>query len=193
MTPAEGRLVSYAIDRLAVVSGQLLLTPTSRVGEFSYLGSFNEETRHLEVATGTPGWSGVLAHELGHVEQMIAKKFVHGGTAIETFDSHLAGKSVPARKLLRATRLIQRMELDAERYATFLIKDFKLPVDLDDYIRSANSYILSWEWARRHGRWHKSSASGLCRNRLITERQFGQLTQEQESAFAAEPVEHPIS
>jgi hypothetical protein len=148
------------------------------------LGEFHEGTRRLAVAIGDPDWSGVLAHELGHVEQLIEKTFAKIGPAQDVFDKHIHGHPQPPRTLLRATRALQRMEMDAERHALRLIHEFNLPVDVLRYVKSANAYVLGFEWARRHGRW-PNSAWPLCPAKLISERQFGRLTPELESAMGS--------
>jgi hypothetical protein len=183
MHPAEAALVDYAINRLAVVSGELVLTPTHRVGNGS-LGEFAEQERTLSVACGNTYWSGVLAHELGHVEQLIEGRFIYVGEAQELFNKHIEGGTVNSRKLLRATRSLQRMELDAERYAVSLIDHFNLPIDRLMYIKSANAYVLSFEWARKHGAW-PYSAWPLCSHKLITEKQLNKISPELESAFGS--------
>ena len=184
MHQAEAKLVGYAIDRLAVVSGELVLAPTARIGD-GRLGEFDEASRRLVVATGCPDWSGVLAHELGHVEQLIENRYTKAYGGHQTnFDTFLSGGAVKPRALLMSVRYLQRMELDAERHAMRLIDQFGLPVDRLRYIKSANAYVLSFEWARRHGRW-PHSAWPLCHHRLITERSLHKISPEVESAMGS--------
>jgi hypothetical protein len=179
----EAALVDYAMDRLAAVSGDLVLAPTHRIRAIN-LGEFEEDSRRLTVAVSAPDWSGVLAHELGHVEQFLDKRYAKAGDHQHRFDKYLAGQEVKPRALLSSVRYLQRMELDAERHAVCLIDRFALPVDRLRYIKSANAYVLAFEWARRHGRW-PGSAWPLCHHRLITERDLGRLSPEVESAMGS--------
>lgn len=183
MHQAEAALVEHAVSRLAVVSGELVLAPAHRVGNGS-LGEFDDSSRMLVVGCSNADWSAILAHELGHVEQLINGTFSHVGEAQDVFEAHLNGKAVPSRKLRRATRTLQKMELDAERHAVRLIDLFDLPVDRLMYVKAANAYVWSFEWARRHGTW-PYSAWPLCPHKLITERDLCRLSPELESAMGS--------
>lgn len=184
MTPSESRLVTYAMDRLAVVSGELTLTPTTSIGG-NNIGQFDEDSRKLMVAVGLPDWCGVLAHELGHVEQFIDGRFPDG-TAWSIVDSWLEdNQAVNTKVLNESINYIQRCEHDAERHAIRLCRSFKLPLDMPDYIRKANAYLWAWEGARRYGRWPASAVSTLCPPRLIPLKALSVLPQEVESAYGS--------
>ena len=184
MTPAESRLVTYAMDRLAVVSGELVLTPTTETGDGN-IGQFDEQSRRMIVAIGRSDWCGVLAHELGHVEQLIDGRF-SDGNAWAIADGWLENnKAVNTKILNNAINYIQRCEHDAEKHAIKLCKLFKVGLDFPDYIRKANAYLWAWEGARRYGRWPHSAVHTLCPSRLIPLKALSVLPQEVESAYGS--------
>lgn len=174
MTPSVGRLIDHAIERLSVVSGSLLLMPAHEAGDAR--GKWNETTAVLEVAVGDDDWPLVLAHEIGHVEQTI-EKLSFASTAWWTFnrwtDTNVT--DIPPRRLLTATRTIQRCEHDAERRAIDLIKAFDLG-DHAEYAREANADLWRYEFARLSRKWPKGyGAAALCPTRLIPESRFSKI------------------
>lgn len=182
MTPAQARLIEHALERLAVVSGSLLLTPTVTLDRFA-TGLFHAGgSRRLEVSIGHPLWPATLAHEIGHVEQLIAGRYA-SGHSWDLLHRHLTGQQgIDRRALLRAVRTIQACELDAEKHAIELIRAFRVRLDVREYARHANEYLWKHEIARRTGVWPGVNLATLCPVTLITARDFGKPPQEFESA-----------
>ena len=183
-TPAGARLISYALDRLSVVSGSLVLAPAQRVGGLT-VGVYDCTERNLTIAVGNPQWLGVLAHEIGHVEQEIEGLYPSGASWV-IFDRWLEKPTttIAPRTLLRAVREIQHCEHDAERRALRLIRDMKLPVDPWEYARQANAYLWGHEFARLYRRW-PSTGSALCPARLVPLRALRSVPPAVASAFGS--------
>lgn len=174
MTPAAALLIDHAIDRLAVVSGSLLLMPSAKVGDAR--GVWDEPAMTLKVAMGDPDWPLVLAHEIGHVEQTI-EKLSFPSSAWWTFNrwTDTNATDIPPRRLLAATRTIQRCEHDAERRAIELIKAYGLG-DVAEYARQANADLWRYEFARLSRRWPMlNGAPTLCPPKLIRESAFSKI------------------
>jgi aromatic ring-cleaving dioxygenase len=89
-------------------------------------------------------------HEYCHFKQMIDLKFDEKkyDKAYEIFNDWLDFNrdSCP----IRVVRLIQRLELDCEKRAVHLIKKYKLPLNITDYKKQANVYILSYNLFHKH-------------------------------------------
>lgn len=183
MTPAEIALIEHALERLEVVSGSLELVPTTHLDRFS-IGYFHERSRRVVVAVGRDMWPATLAHELGHVEQMIAGEYA-AAWPWHVFGEHLARRPTKPRRLLSAVRTMQRCEHDAERHALALIRAFGLEVDREEYARQANGYLWKHEVARRTGFWSGAAVYALCPSRLIPLSEIGRVPPNVESVLAA--------
>lgn len=89
-------------------------------------------------------------HEYCHFKQMIDTKFnmTQYDKACEIFNDWLEFKrdSCP----LRVIRLVQKLELDCEKRAVKLIQKYKLPINIPDYIKQSNVYILSYNIFHKH-------------------------------------------
>ncbi len=104
-------------------------------------------------------WFEVLLHEYCHLRQKLDGSWLEGPAdawAPHTFDSWMAGKSNPTPdRLLEVTRSIQLCELDCERRAVGYIKRWKLPWDVEDYVRRSNVYVLTYECSRLTRKWDR--------------------------------------
>jgi hypothetical protein len=118
------------------------------------LGYFDESKPELFVCVLSAKWPMLLAHETGHLEQMMDKAHQWDVDYLARFESWYMGKRrMKAANVLIACRAVQKMELDAERRAVRFAKKFHLTDDIAKYIRGANLYIWRYEVARRLGRW----------------------------------------
>ncbi len=124
------------------------------------LGFFDNE--ELVVATGSPGWAGILAHEFGHFQQFSEGLFKQpedgGPDYYDLLEDWYAGRDTgttrKAQKRLQAAfDFVMACELDAERRAVGLISRHRLVVSMPDYIARANGYIVSHLWAQKHQAW----------------------------------------
>lgn len=184
MTPAESQLIEHALSRLQPLGGSLQLIPSDYVDEEeSNLGEWDEEEMALRVATGNRDWAQILAHEVGHVEQTLKGQFTDS-EYWDVFQDWLTGVRVAPRRLLKATRYIQRCELDAERQGLRLVRALGLG-DPEAYASRANAYVWKYEMARRLGRWPEIIGAGtIGPRRLITIQQLGRVPPDIESLMA---------
>lgn len=184
MTPAESQLIEHALSRLQPLGASLVLVPDEYVDEEgTNLGEWDEEEMALRVAMSTRDWAQILAHEVGHVEQTLKGQFSES-QHWDTFQGWLSGLRVSPRRLLTATRYIQRCELDAERSGLKLVKALGLG-DPECYASRANAYLWKYEMARRLGRWPDIIGAGIVGpRRLITVQQLGRVPPEIESLMA---------
>ena len=121
-------------------------------------GYWSDDDKKLNVAIYCDEWLTVLAHEYGHFCQWKENKFLDKATsnAYVHFDEWIEGKiELPKNKLEKTCELIQKCELDCEKRALKLIKQYKLYKDEKLYIQKANSYVLGYEAAKlKIGRAH---------------------------------------
>lgn len=128
-------------------------------------GFFSDDTKKiLSVATKHPfkKWSLVFLHEYCHVQQYIKKTkrwlaldLPNNSTADVEISQWLCGKKLRRRDVKKYIRIIQRMELECEKMVVRLIKKNKLEVDIDEYIRGANSYVLFYNVFLNKKKWYK--------------------------------------
>jgi hypothetical protein len=121
-------------------------------------GYWSDDDRKLNVAIYCDEWLTVLAHEYGHFCQWKENKFVDRatGNAYVDFDEWLEGKvELSKKKLEKTCELIQKCELDCEKRALKLIKEYKLYKDEKLYIQKANSYVLGYQAAKTKRKWFK--------------------------------------
>ena len=123
-------------------------------GNIRCSGYFCEETMRLVVAGKNKDWLGILAHEYAHLTQWQDKStniWNIGSTGVTHLDDWLGGKKI--RSIKKAIEWSRDLELDNEKRTVKLIKKWKLPIDLNDYIKKANAYIQFYNWLRYSKRW----------------------------------------
>ena len=129
-------------------------------GNIRCSGYFCEETMRLVVAGKSKDWLGVLAHEYAHLTQWQDKStniWNTGSTGVTHLDDWLGGKKI--RSIKKAIEWSRDLELDNEKRTVKLIKKWKLPIDLNDYIKKANAYLQFYNYMRISRRWSKPNNS----------------------------------
>lgn len=120
-------------------------------------GYFDEQERVLAVAMKHRDALGILVHEFCHLMQYLdykRGKFRLWRTALNALsqlDCWLAGE--PVNNIKRVIGYSRDLELDNEKRAVAMIEKWDLPIDVDDYIRKANAYILFYNWMHKTRRW----------------------------------------
>lgn len=117
----------------------------------------SEDTPALVVAGGRPDWDLILFHEYSHMCQWKDGLFDHhsfGYEAYNVFDQWLTGDAEYDSEVVEAAvRGLQFIELDAEQRTVELIKKYNVKTSIREYIKRANTYVLSYEVMRRTRRW----------------------------------------
>lgn len=130
-------------------------------------GRFKVSTPELAVAIGKPEeeWLGVFIHEACHMEQWIEQSpawtnvFVKGREAVDWIDAWLEGKEglpEPIEELVARARTV---ELDCERRVVEKIKEYGLPLDVEEYAQKANSYVYFYNHLLRTRQWYPAGCS----------------------------------
>lgn len=132
-------------------------------------GYFDESVPVLACAMNRPDSFEILVHEFAHftqwAEQCTAWTNAMNGGAYIKFNDMLDGKKV--RNLSHYLGLCRDLELDNEIRSVSLINKFKLPIDKNQYIKKANSYIYFYNWMMISKRWCKSNNSPYNNKRLM--------------------------
>lgn len=134
-------------------------------------GYWDDENKVLAVATDqlTSYWFRIFVHEFAHFIQWrdgrkqytiltshpINNKYKE--SLEEIFDNWLQGKEYPKRVVRRCGEIIRDMELDCERITVQIIKDFDLPIKIEDQCRAAAAYIHFYNVIMDTRKWYKTS------------------------------------
>lgn len=131
-------------------------------------GYFDEENRKLVVAMRNHAADGVLVHEFGHFTQWqenipLWKK---AGWAMGHIEEWLSG--VDKRNIAKWMAVSRDLELDNEKRSVRLIKEWDLPINTQKYTRSANAYVLFYNWMLTSRRWCKPGNTPYSNKRVLS-------------------------
>jgi len=70
-----------------------------------------------------------------------------------TVDDWLAGNSFSKTKIFNSIEASKECELDCEKRVVKLIKKFNLPMDVDNYIKRANVYVMFYNYVMIRRKW----------------------------------------
>lgn len=145
MTSNDRKFVQYVKEQCALYGIKCVIRPVKYVKLSRNIqcgGWFDESEKVLVCASNRPDFLQILVHEFSHLTQWVekCKPWVRGINGIGYVDEWLSGKDVPnIRKHLAYSR---DLELDNEKRSVKHIKKFNLSIDVEDYIRRANAYVL---------------------------------------------------
>jgi hypothetical protein len=130
-------------------------------------GYTTKHSLHVAARRPTNEWLSVFAHEYGHFlqnkDEESGKKLDYDivtDDELELFDSWLVGrKNLEKQRLTKLRKKIQRMEADCEIRTISLIKKYDLPIDIPDYIRGSNAYLIFYNFVEKYRTWCKKSPS----------------------------------
>lgn len=127
-------------------------------------GCFYEPTvfknGQLIVAVKKPfnDWFPTFIHEYAHLEQYLQDcPYWFPNEQCYDLDQWLSGENynpVYIKEIVNKTILL---ESDCELRAIELIKKFNLPLDIEEYSKKANSYLLFHHWMIANRKWYKKA------------------------------------
>ncbi len=133
-------------------------------------GYFSDSDFKIVVAIDVPlnNWVSVLAHEFSHMEQWISNVKMWDNLNIYNTDScseffeWLEGKYELHEELITYhMRRVCEMELNCEKRTVEMIKKFKLPINIPNYIQKANTYIWFYSVVRQKRQWEGTKAKSI--------------------------------
>lgn len=153
--PIESEFLSRAIQKAESAGFRVMFKPTTNLIPREVVrGLFYQHAKQIVIAARDPEWFHVFLHEFCHLEQLLEGLWSSHREYVcwELLDAWFSGKrELRADHLTRCVRTIQACELDAEKRAARYIRKYKFPsISLDEHIRSANVYVLSYEAKRRN-------------------------------------------
>ncbi|MFD0738258.1 hypothetical protein ACFQZQ_03005 [Lysobacter koreensis] len=137
----------------------VLLAPAESVknGNIRSGGWFDGDSAQPVLATAASGdpssWIGTLLHEYCHLTQWAEGAPIwKGADGWGKVGPWLDGKQV--RGVEAAIADVRELEADCERRTVRLIREMNAPVDLDEYIRAANSYVHFYNVMAETRKWY---------------------------------------
>lgn len=130
-------------------------------------GYFDDVNRKLVVAAKAPKSLEILVHEYAHLTQWQdnCRQWKWVEKSMYVFDAWLSGKRV--RNLNHHIDRIKYMELDNEKRSVELIKKYRLPIDLEGYIKRANSYVYFYNYIKKTRKWSSPDNSPYKNERIV--------------------------
>lgn len=128
-------------------------------GNIKCSGYFDDIEKILVVATNRPDWLAILVHEYAHLTQWVenCKPWKDLGDSINRVDDWLTGEAVEGIK--DALAKCRDLELDNEKRAAKIIKEWGLPIDIKVYVQKANAYVQLYNYMYISRRWPKPGNS----------------------------------
>jgi hypothetical protein len=117
----------------------------------------------MAVAVKHPRALSVLVHEFCHMLQASEKH--PAWTNLNTIDVWLGKSDWPLSESWESVYNSLLVEHDCERRSVKMIKQWKLPIDVDEYIQAANLYLLLYQYVYLRKKWVRSDK--LYKPRLI--------------------------
>lgn len=119
-------------------------------------GYFDQAVPELKVAMGNKDWLSILAHEYSHMRQWIEKDPIWmkciEEKSYEEWERSIQGHEIDIEYHFSNAR---DLELANEKRTVSLIKELNLPINVKDYIKRANSYIMFYNYMKITKRWCK--------------------------------------
>lgn len=175
MTATEVK--EFIKNECALYGVKAIFTPYKRVkiGKNSFCsGYFDDYNKILKVATKHKAWVGVALHEYCHLMQWAENVDVWKNMfnskkedKITLFDEWLSNNEKINMKTVKAwAKSIMLLEKDCEKRAYDLGRSLGFDLFNEDYIRSANVYVLSYNLQVKYRRWFNLSA-GFYNNKSL--------------------------
>lgn len=126
-------------------------------------GFFYEGTPlQLAVGIGKPfdKWISVLLHESSHMDQFfdrkltVEKRKLWEDGCIGFFEWLAGNRQCNQKQLDAVTKAIVDCERDCEIRTVEKIKHWGLPINLEEYIKKANTYLFGYELVKQTRTWH---------------------------------------
>lgn len=132
-------------------------------------GFFCDEENKLSCGFGYPhkSWFPIFVHESCHMDQFLhSREFwdssvvFRGKDLYGVFFDWLHGEIELSKEMIKRSSLACiNLELDCEKRAVGKIKEWELSLDIEDYIKRANCYVLFYNFARKHRIWYPLNKS----------------------------------
>lgn len=121
----------------------------------SCVGYFTSDPPELVCTTKRADFIPILVHESCHMDQWLEdpRPFEED----DVLDLWLGGKEYPQSRVNKSIKATIALELDCEKRSVKKIQDYTLDINIDQYIRGANAYILFYNFVKKNRKWYKKN------------------------------------
>lgn len=126
----------------------------SKYGSKLYSGYFDHSKKELYCSMKHSLWPAVLAHEYCHMQQWLEDYPLCWDDMKPLDQIVFSDDKQPAKLFEAAAAVYQDLELDCEKRAVEVVKEYKL-MDPKEYIKRANAYVYFYNFYRRYKKWGK--------------------------------------
>ena len=165
--PNVQRLIRDVKEKCDKLGVKLFLSPEKSVmlSENIFSGGyFSDETEGetpvLACAMGQTDFEKAILlfiHESCHLDQWSERKEKNSlwskGDTMWIIDEWLTGEEKTESELDKAFSQSIEIEIDCEKRSVEKIKQYDIPVNIEQYIQKANAYILFYNYLRKHRKW----------------------------------------
>jgi hypothetical protein len=111
----------------------------------------------------------ILVHEYCHLTQWQDEfpLWKQAAKALPIIDEWLAGKYKRPETLKKAFEIAISLERDNEMRSVRMINEWGLSIDVDKYIKKANSYLMFYNWMKQTRRWSKPNNQPYHNKRIV--------------------------
>ena len=111
----------------------------------------------------------ILVHEYCHLTQWQDgfPLWKQAAKALPIIDEWLAGKYKRPETLKKAFEIAISLERDNEMRSVRMINEWGLSIDVDKYIKKANSYLMFYNWMKQTRRWSKPNNQPYHNKRIV--------------------------
>jgi hypothetical protein len=123
-------------------------------------GYWDEENLVLACAMGQPFGQQLrlVAHEFGHFRQWIEQRPAYVAAYADPNESWgfgwVEGANEYEYRARAALATLRNMELDCERVTLRIIREYHLPIDVEDYIQRAAAYVYFYHLMAEYRTWY---------------------------------------
>ena len=123
----------------------------------------------LAASMGKPDGLEILVHEYCHLTQWQDEfpLWKQAAKALPIIDEWLAGKYKRPETLKKAFEIAISLERDNEMRSVRMINEWGLSIDVDKYIKKANSYLMFYNWMKQTRRWSKPNNQPYHNKRIV--------------------------
>lgn len=123
----------------------------------------------LAASMGKPDGLEVLVHEYCHLTQWQdgLRLWKTAARALPVIDEWLEGKYKRPQTLDRAFAHAIALERDNEMRSVRVINEWGLSIDVDTYIKKANSYLMFYNWLRKTRKWSNPNNQPYNNKRIV--------------------------
>jgi hypothetical protein len=121
-------------------------------------GFFSDDKKILAVATKKPvtKWLEILVHEYGHLIQYKNQTKRWKEINDDVWEWLYYKGDFSEKKIEKSIESTSYMELECEQIAVKTLRQFDLGIDIDSYIKRANSYLLFYQCLKYTRKWYGS-------------------------------------